>query len=268
METITNFFRNLDPNLLPLLKAGTLLLMSALLLGFIVRFIFGKRSALNGSISSAIGILFVLALLIVLRGYIPGFSRYLPSLPFTQFSGENLIVFSFFGVNYTVICSQILSMIILAFLVNLIDGWLPTGKQILGWIFLRILTVLLAFSIHLAAAALFRIYFPQGIITYAPVILLGLLLFMMVTGALKFLVGAMVATVNPFIAALYTFFFANKIGKQLSKAVLTTGIFAGLSLLLHKLGLGILSIAPAILPAYLPFILLLVLLWYLVGHIL
>lgn len=268
MEAITDYIHRIDPDFIHLLKAGSLLLFCALVFGLIGRFIFGKRSVLNSSISSAIGIIFVLALTVVLRGYVPELSQYLPPLPFTHFSEENLIIFTFSGTDYTVICSQVLSMIILSFLVNIINGWLPTGKHMISWIFLRILTVLLAFTLHLVVVVLFNIYLPQGIVTYAPSVLLLLLILMMVTGALKFLVGALMATVNPLIAALYTFFFAHKIGKQISKSVLTTGILALVTLLLHKLGLEILSIDLEILPAYLPFMVLLTLMWYLVGHIL
>ena len=109
---------------------------------------------------------------------------------------------------------------------------------------------------------------PEMIVTYAPVVLLALLILMLLTGALKIIVGALMATVNPVIGALYTFFFANIIGKQIAKAVLTSAILAGLVILLRYLGVTVISIASAALLAYIPFLLVLIALWYLVNRVL
>ena len=98
--------------------------------------------------------------------------------------------------------------------------------------------------------------------------MLGILILMLLTGALKFLVGLVLTTVNPLIAALYTFFFANVVGKQVTKAILTTGILAGLVLVLQKMGIVAISIASAAFAAYIPLIILLVVLWYIVGKLL
>jgi hypothetical protein len=61
---------------------------------------------------------------------------------------------------------------------------------------------------------------------------------------------------------LYTFFFANIIGKQITKAVLTTGILSGFIYLLEDLGISFLSLAPGALVAYIPFLFLLIPVWY------
>lgn len=268
MEKLLDYIYSADLDLTALLKAGGLLLLGTLLLSLFGRFIFGKKSALNNAVSSAIGILFIYALSVVLRSFGSEFADLIPPLPFVRISGDSLVLFSFAGADYTVICGEVLSMIILSFLVNIVDGWLPKGKNILSWIFFRVLTVLIASVLHLVSTGLLATYLPEGIVTYAPPILLGLLILMLLTGALKIVVGALLSTVNPLIAALYTFFFANIVGKQVTKAVLTTAILSGLLILLHKIGIGVLSIAPAALMAYLPFVGLLVILWFIVGRLL
>ena len=111
-------------------------------------------------------------------------------------------------------------------------------------------------------------HLPEGRVTSAPVILLGILVLRLLTGALKFLVGLVLTTVNPLIAALYTFFFANVVGKQITKAILTTAIIGGLVFVLQKMGVVAISIASAALAAYIPLIILLVVLWYVVGKLL
>lgn len=267
MEAILDYIYSINLDLTAL-KGGGLLLLGILLIGLIFRFIFGKKSVLNCAVSAAIGILFIYMLSILLVSFGSAYAEWIPPLPFVSFSGEQLVLFSFAGADYTVICSQLLSMILLSFLVNLVDGWLPKGKGIIGWIFFRVLTVLLASVLHLATTGLLNAYLPEGIVTYAPPILLGLLILMLLTGALKILVGALIATVNPLIAAFYTFFFANFVGKQVTKAVLTTATLSGLLIFLHKIGLNVVSIAPAALGAYLPFVVLLIALWFIVGRLL
>ena len=66
---------------------------------------------------------------------------------------------------------------------------------------------------------------------------------------------------------MYTFFFANVVGKLITRAVLTTGILAGLVYLLNNMGITVLAIGAAALAAYVPFLLALIGLWYLVNKL-
>lgn len=251
------------------LKSAAILVIGTLLLGFIGRFVFGKRSSVNHAVSSAIGILFLYALTIVLYSAGAQYHALIAPLPFVGFLGDQLTIFTFAGAHYATVCSEVLSMIILAFLVNLLDVWLPRGKKLLGWLFYRILTVVLALVLHLIVTYLFTTYLPpEGIVTYAPTVLLWLLLIMLAVGALKIVVGALLSTVNPIIGGLYTFFFATLIGKQLSKAVLTTVLLTAIVYALNYFGLTVISIATAALIAYIPLLIILVLIWYLVNRVL
>lgn len=250
------------------LKAALLLCLGSLILGFLGRMIFGKRSVLNQSVSSTIGILFIYAATIAIYSYGVNLEFLLSPLPFVSLSGEYLHIFSFVGADYVVICDQILTMIILAFLVNLINGWMPTGKHFISWLFFRFLSVALAMVLHAVVNYLLTMWLPDGFLTWAPVILLALLVLMLAVGALKFVIGALISTVNPLIAALYTFFFASMIGKQLSKAVLTTLIISALVYGLNYLGTTMIFIGAAALAAYLPLLIILLALWYVVGRLL
>lgn len=267
MESIVNYFASLNLDIWMFLKAAGMLLGAMLVLALIGRFAFGKRSALCCAISAAIGIFFVYCVTVLLGSAGDAYQRFIAPLPFVTIENDSMVLFSF-QADYTVICTQVLSMIILAFLMNLADGWLPTGKHIIGWVFFRCLGVVLALFLHLLVTGLLTSLLPEGLVTYAPAVLLGLLILMLLTGALKFLVGLLLTTVNPLIAALYTFFFANVIGKQITKAVLTTAILAGLVLILREMGVVAISIASAALAAYIPLIVLLLVLWYIVGKLL
>ena len=262
METIISLFDTIGIDFDTFWKAGLVLLLGTLLLSVIGRFAFGKRSVLNHAVSSAIGILFIVAISLVLRTFGDAYQQLIAPLPFVSISGNTLTLFSFQNAHYTTICGELLNMMILAFLVNLADNWLPAGKNLFTWLFFRILTVVIAYILHLVVVGLLATYLPEGILTYAPVVLLVVLLLLLLTGALKIVVGALLSTVNPIIGGLYTFFFANFIGKQITKAVLTTLILTGIVIGLQYLGIHSLLITADALLTYLPILAILIVLWY------
>ena len=268
MDFIVSFFQARGLDFWQLAKTGGVLLFGTLLISSIGRLAFGKKSTLNLAVSSAIGILFIYCISIVLEVLGSQLQKYIAPLPFITIEADTLYFFPFIGAHYTTVCSQLTSMVILAFLVNLLDAWIPKGKNALTWFIFRFLTVILAAVSHLIVTGLLAQYLPEGIVTYAPTIILGLLLIMLLTGALKLLVGLALSTVNPLIAAFYTFFFANFVGKQVTKAVLTTGLLAGLVLALEYWGVSALAIGPDALIGYLPFALVLLPVWYLVNKVL
>lgn len=249
-------------------KAALILAVSTIVLGTIGRFVFGKRSALNHSVSSAISILFVYAVTIVLYSLGARYQQFIAPLPFVSFTGTRMSFFSFTNNDYTVICTQLLSMIVLAFLANLFEWILPKGKRIVSWLFFRCLGIVLAMAAHLVVTWLFNTYLPNGLATYAPTIVLALLILLLLVGALKIVIGAILATVNPLIGAFYTFFFATIVGKALSKAVLTTAILAAIIIAMNYIGVSAISIASDALIAYIPFLLVLVVIWYFIGKVL
>lgn len=267
MDAIRNYFESINLNIYQLLIIAVGMLVGTILLGAIGRFIFGKRSMLAGSVSSTIAILFVYGLNIVLYACGVQFHKWITPLPFITMQDSDLIFFQFAGSHYTTICSQLLSMVVLAFLVNLLDQWLPKGKNIFTWTLFRILTILLAQTSHWIVLWLAGRYVPAQIMAYAPIILLGVLLLMLLTGALKIIIGALLATVNPVIGALYTFFFANVIGKQVTKAVFTTILTSLIILALEHFEIHSITIALPGLVAYVPLLLLLLVLWFLVIKI-
>ena len=267
MEGIVNYFVSRNLNIEMFLQAAGLVIVVLLGLALSSLFIYGKVSILTRSVSSAIGILFIYAVTIVFGVLGPEFQRFIAPLPFISIEDGYMSLFRFQG-DITSICAQVLNMVILAFLMNLADSILPTGKHPVTWILLRCLAVISGMALHLLSNYLLIIYLPEGLMTYAPAVLLGVLVALLLTGSLKVVVGLFLITVNPVIAALYTFFFASIIGKQITKAVLTTGILTGLTLWLQEMGVSKIYIAQAAWEAYIPLILLLVAAWYVVGRLL
>lgn len=270
MEAVLSFLQGLLPEgfqIEAFLKPAVILIAGIAIFGLLGRFIFGKGSVLNRSISSAIAILFIYVITVVIHSLGVDLKFLLSPLPFIKLDGDYLTFLIYDKSQYPLICNQLLTMIILAFVANLADGWLPKGKNLFSWFFFRVLSVLIAIILHLIVNGILEAFLPQGLLTWAPVVLLGLLVVMLLVGALKLVVGLVLSTVNPLIGALYTFFFANVVGKQISKAVLTTAILAGIVAALHYLGIAAVYIASSALAVYIPFLIILLVLWWLIGKI-
>lgn len=242
---------------------------ASLILGVLSRVVLGKRSSLNHSLSSVMGILLIYALTIVVYTFKPwNLEALLSPLPFVTFAGDYLIIFPIGDTQFPALCTEILSMIILAFLVNMMDTFVPRGNNVVSWYILRLLTVVLCMALHMLVRWAFRTYLPDVLVTYAPTILLILLAFMLLSGVLNLVLGLVIAVTNPFMGAMYTFFFSSVVGKQLSKAVFSSAILIGIIYLMGFFGYTVVSITAAALTAYIPLAILLLLLWYLIGHVL
>ena len=253
MENLLNELTKTGFSVEMFLTAGVFFAAASLLVGWLGKVIFGNNNELGHAVSSAIGILFIyiITVLVLMAGpELEKFKEFLSPLPFVNIEGEQLQLFVYAESTFDAICVQVLSMVILAFLVNLLDTLLPRGDTIMGWFLFRCVTVILGMAAHWLVCQLLTAFLPDVIVNYASVILLGVLVVMLSVGIFRFLVGAAIATVNPIVGALYTFFFANIIGVQLSKSVLTTALLSLLIYALNELGIITISIAAAALMAF------------------
>ena len=271
MEHINLYLTNLPAqiDLITMAKFAGYIAAGVLIVGLLARIILGKRSGLNHSLSSAMGILCIYALTIVIYSVNPhGLRTYLSPLPFVRFQEHTLAIFAFQEMDLYAICYEVLSMVILAFLVNLLDSWIPKGKRILGWYFLRFTTVLLAMALHYGVTWAIGEFLPGTLVTYAPIILLGILAAMLMLGLLNVILSLVLTVVNPIIGALYAFFFSNILGKHITKAVVTTIILCLVVVVLNYYGYVFITISVTALGTYLPLVATLLVLWYIIGHIL
>ena len=133
LQGIVRDAANLVPVDLNLAHIGKFLLIfsaGALILSLLGRLILGKRSSLNHSLSSVMAILFVYALTIVVYTFKPwNLDSLLSPLPFVTFFNDYMVVMPVVGIYPTVLARELLSLIILAFLVNLLDTLIPHGES-------------------------------------------------------------------------------------------------------------------------------------------
>lgn len=243
--------------------------VASLVLGALGKVIFGKRSSLNHSISSTMGILFIYAATVCIYTFQPWkIMQLLSPLPFVTFYEDFIVLCPVIGVSMSIFCTQALSLVILSFLVNLLDSLLPKGNHLLSWYGYRFITIVLAMVAHFLVHWMLKTYLPSGLVTYAPVVLLGILLSMLLLGVLNLIFSVLLTIVNPIFGGIYTFFFSNFVGKQLTKSIFSSALICCLFVVLEKLGYTIICISPSAIVSFLPLGIALLLLWHLLGHIL
>ena len=241
----------------------------SLILSCLGRVVLGKHSSLNHSLSSAMAILFIYAVTIVIYTFKPWHLEALVSpLPFVTFFNDYMVVMPVVGIRPTVLSRELLSLIMLSFLVNLTDISLPRGRNFLGWFFWRSLSIFLSMGLHLLMHWAFGNYLPDVFITYAPITLLLLLVFLLLLGFLNAILGLVLTITNPLIGAAYTFFFSNVVGKQFTKAFFTAGILSVIVYLMGAFDYNFVNISTASLTAYIPIAMTSLILWYFIGYLL
>ncbi len=267
--TLTNLINAIPTDLMSILKLAGLVAAGLLLLALLFRAVKGKMNDLNHALSSALAILWIYVATVLVYVFNPGdLSRFLSPLPFVSFQGDYLVLFSFRTGDIAAISQQLLSMVILAFLLNLLDTFFPKGKKLLGWFCYRVLTIVCAMALHFLLTWAFNTFLPGALAANAPTILLIILLGCLLLGVIRFLLGLVLTIANPILGAIYAFFFSSHIGKQLSKAVLTTAVLTVLALALEYMGYTAFCISAGVLMSYLPLVAVLLVLWYLIGHVL
>ena len=245
-----------------------ILVFGILFLSSLFRFLFGKKAQLNRAISSAMEILCLYIINIVI--YSLGFHLdiFLSPLPFVSLQGDYICLYPIFSAPFMDICGQILKILIIALLVNMVNDLFPQGEHPISWYFFRLLTVAIAVGINYAADWVLQMYLPQGLTQYAPTVLVVSLVALVLLGSLKLLTGIALAFLDPSIAALYTFFFSNYLGRQLARALVSTALLTAIVAILNYMGMASFLIDASSLTGYLPVLSIMLALWYLVGHVL
>lgn len=239
------------------------LIVFSLGLGMVFRLFFGPHCTVNRSISGFLGILFVYAITVTVYTLKPwNLNQYLSPLPFAIFRSDILILSYSACSTISLLSAQLLSLIILSFIIHLLNFLLPNGHSFLGWLFFRIMAVALAIFLNLAANWALNAFLPGVFANSAPVVLLGVLIAALLVSLFNPLLCVLFTVANPLIGLLYTFFFSNTIGKNLTRAVLSSALTCGLFYLMEYAGFSVIDITHKALLIYAPFAAVLLGIWY------
>lgn len=236
-------------------------------LGFVFRLFFGANCLVNRSVSGFLNVLFVYAVTVLVYSLQPwNLTQYLSPLPFAIFRGDILIISSSAFSSLSLLCAQLLSLIILCFIIHLLNFVLPKGHSFIGWLFFRVIALAAAILLNLTANWALNAFLPDVIANSAPVILMTVLAVALLVSLFNPLLCILFTVANPIIGLLYTFFFSNTIGKNLTRAVLSAALTCALFYLLEYVGFSVIEITHHALLSYTPFAAILVGIWYVFDH--
>lgn len=237
------------------------------LVGFVFRVLFGTHCTVNRVISGSLEIFFIYLFTVAVYTLDPlEFSQYLSPLPFAIFRGDILILTSVAGNSFSAIAPTLLSMLILCFIVHLLYFLLPTGKKLFSWFLLRVISIVAAIFLNLTVNWGLNMFLPGFIAEYAPAAVIAVLAVAIIIGLFNPLLCIVFTVVNPVFGLLYTFFFSNAIGKQITKAVFSTAAACIIFYVMNYFGIAVIDITTASIISYLPVCLVLMGIWFVYDH--
>jgi hypothetical protein len=245
--------------------------MAILVFSIIRKLFFAKRINLQHSVVSALGILMMYAACIMIYIFDPiGLKRYLVPLPFITMGEEQMNIFSFGQALDSEIFIQLLSMLLLAFLVNQIYHFEPKEVKFLGWLIFRLCSTGIAIAVHIGVCwGLRKLHLeklPEFVLNYGPIMLIGFILLTFLIGCIKKTLSFFMKKQNPAFEGMNTFYFTNKFGLQISRGLGTTAILTVLVRGLELLDYHQLPINKDALQEYFPLFGLFFLLWTIIGY--
>ncbi len=236
--------------------------------GTILRLIFGKQAPLTRAVSASLTVLLLYLGVSLAWLFLPSLRQALTPLPFVSVDEQRLVLWELSSLPEQILYAALVRLSILALLVNAAELLLPQGEGVLSWYLWRGVTVVLTFGLYSLICTLVETYVPGLFGSWAKPVLLAWWALILLSGVLKLLLTLVLAAVNPIVAALYAFFFSNIVGRQFSKAILTTLILMALAACLNHLGLSQLLFSDFHLAAYLPTCLIVAVTAYLFGKFL
>ncbi len=206
-----------------------------LLLSFLLK-ILNKGENLKKAIIASLSILVMYFACVVIYTYEPaGLQEYLAPLPFVELEGQtlSLALYKFTAdgkPNIPSFCSEVASMFLLAFLVNQIYSFKPGNLKTPGWLVFRFFSTIFCIGVHFAAYKVLQKVigmvpgdsFLKSLLPYLPIGILCFVLFIFILGCIKSIMKHFLKVVNPTFEGLYGFFYVNKFGIIVTRAIWST----------------------------------------------
>lgn len=250
------------------LKVVCILALGIFSVGAILRAVFGKGSSLTRSISATLNLILIYISAIAAYFYFPSLRDAMQRLPFLALAPDHFYLLDLSSMSWDLFFSSLLQLAVLALFVNMLESWLPKGKNLLSWYALRLTSSLCSFGLYLGFCYLTDAFMPMFFGSWAKWILLVFWGVILLVAALKLLFSAVLTVLNPILGACYTFFFSNLFGSQFSKAILTSVFSLLIISYLGKSGYAQVVFSQLTLSAYAPASLILLVALYLFGKFL
>lgn len=221
-------------------------LIGILVFGYLLK-LFNKCPNLREGIVSALGIVVMYLFCTVIYTFrIPVISRFLAPLPFVKFENQTvqLILYKFTDtgiVDVIALSNQVASMLLLSFCVSQIYKFRHGNLKGFGWFCFRFITTFICIGANYGANLLQNMimaYVPEGFwrsfVEILPFGLLCTLLVLLFIGSLKKFMLHILKVMNPTFEGLSGFFFTNKFGTILTRAICATALLGAFTYLFQN----------------------------------
>lgn len=248
-----------------------LVCLFVLVLRFILNHFFGKPAHMRRALSVSMNILLIYCIFMVCYVFNPlGIQDYLGRLhlPYIKFEEDKLLFLFSIHNTFPELCTQILGMVFLAFIVSQVFEFVPGNLTPLGMRTYRFIATLFSIGVYYGACRVVAkviSYIPEKLLPFLPIALLGAFTLLFILGWMKRIMVKMLVLVNPTFDGLAGFFFNNRFGKHLTRAMYATFFLTLLAVGLEWALIREFTMTPAgLLDGIYAFICLLIL-WTLVG---
>ena len=237
----------------------------------LIRLIHKKASQYNHALSSAMALMFMYLLLIQLRRFIPDMvDPLLSKLPLIDLNTQagTIGLYRFADGEFLHGCTEYLYLFILCFCLIGLDDLIPDAKNTASWIILQFIIVCVAMAIYTFILKCLHHFIPEMMDSYAPMILVSILLFMVLLGLLKVVLTLMLVAVNPLLGAISAFFSGNQIGLALGKSVMCSFVLFAVSIFMSHQNFAVFNLNDLTLLVCIAPMFVLGILWVVIGHVL
>ena len=274
MDIFSTYILSLFPegfHPLDMLRTVVYLIGIVMILALLIRLIHKKASKYNHALSSAMALMFMYLLMILLHKWIPQIvDPVLDKLPLmdVNFETGTITLFQFSSMRFTQCCLELLYLLILSFCLIGLDDIIPDAKNVGTWMILQFIIACIAMAIYCFVLNCVNTFIPEVLSSYAPMILICILMFLVFLGILKVVLGLVLMAVNPLLGAVGAFFSSNKLGMALGKSAMCSFVMVAATALLKYKGLTGFAISDLTLLVCLLPLVVLAILWVVIGHIL
>ena len=182
---------------------------------------FGKGSSVNCAVAATLSLVLVYFGAIVIRLHVPPLAGFVVPMPFLTISEGQLELMNFFHQYNDAFYAQLLQLFLLSFIVNLLEGLIPDGKNFLSWCLWRVLVVLCVLAPYAALYTLITSVAPSLFGIYARIFVWMIFGVILLAGLFKGISALCSTALNPMMAGLYDMCYTNPVGKHLSKALIS-----------------------------------------------
>ena len=217
-----------------LFKLLTLTLAFALALIFIDK-VFGKGSPFNCAVSATVSLVLVYFGTILMQLFLPDLAVILPPMPFLDIQTDRLVLLDFLhGWDSSTFFPALLQLYLLSFIVNLLEGLIPDGKNYVSWCLWRVLVVLAVLMPYALLHTLIVRHMPIFFEALAAPLIIFLIGFIAMIGLFKGFSALFSTPLNPLMTDLFDLFYINPVWKHASKALVTVALVMGFLFLLCR----------------------------------